>query len=154
MSTRAKLNLILLCLFCTLWEADAQTIVEPLGREVALAGEIKEVRGYGPPGYGEDKKKDKPIIYWVVELPNPIDVLCTPEKPEWSSTDCKATKRLRLIFPILPEGNDLELKVKAMKGRQAIVSGVLHRQDTVGEMTPIYMDVTDVQAGGSAKHSE
>ena len=32
-----------------------------------------------------------------------------------------------------------------MRDRRAIVNGVLHRRDTVGEMTPIYMNVTDVQ---------
>ena len=80
--------------------SNAQAIIEPQNREVALAGEVKEVHGYGPPGYGENKKTDAHITYWVIELPNPINVLCTPEKPEWAADDCKAAQRLRLVFPI------------------------------------------------------
>jgi hypothetical protein len=142
---KRKLCLLVALLLCTLWRAWGQAIVEPLDREVALAGEIRQVNGYGPPGYGEDKKRDAKITYWVLVLPTPINVLCKPERPEWASEDCGATGRLKLFFPTTPANNGLDLKAKKMKGRQAIVSGILHRQDTAGEMTPIYMNVTDIQ---------
>lgn len=145
MPSRTKLTLLFACLCCVIWRASGQAIVEPLNREVALAGEIKKVHGYGPPGYGEDKKTDARITYWVLDIPNAINVLCTPEKTEWASVDCKATKRLRLFFPTLPADNGLELKAKAMKEQKAVVTGILHRQDTLGQMTPIYMSVTKLQ---------
>ena len=146
MPTQARrIKVALVSLFCVVWKAGGQTVVEPVNREVALAGVIREVHGYGPPGYGENKKKDSSITCWVLELPTPVNVLCTPEKPEWASVDCKATKRLRLFFPTFPLDNGLELKAKTMKGHKAIISGVLHRQDTLGEITPLYIDVTELQ---------
>ncbi len=49
------------------------------------------------------------------------------------------------IFPTLPANNGLELKAKAMKGRRVLVTGILHRADTVGEITPIYMNVAELK---------
>jgi hypothetical protein len=43
------------------WRIGSQTILEPLNRQVALAGELRKVHGYGPPGYGENKRVDSPI---------------------------------------------------------------------------------------------
>jgi hypothetical protein len=40
--------------------------------------------------------------------------------------------------------DQLLTEAKAMKGRRAVVTGVLHRADTAGEITPIYMDVTKI----------
>ena len=128
-----------------IFQASGQTVLEPLNREVALAGELREVHGYGPPGYGENKKVDTPITYWVLELPNLVNTVCTPEKPAWEAEDCKATKRLKLFFPTLPANNGLEHKAKAMRGQRVLATGVLHRSDTVGEITPIYMNVTELQ---------
>ena len=122
----AQLRLLIL-LLCVISGAGGQAIVTPLDKEVALAGEIRRVHGYGPPGYGEDKKQDARITYWSLELVNPINVPCTPEKPEWVSDDCRATQELRLFFPSLPANNGLELKAKAMLGHKVIVTGILRR---------------------------
>lgn len=146
MFTRTRINLLLVVFFFGLWGANAQqTIVEPLDTAVALAGKIREIHGYGPPGYGENKKTDTRITYWILDLPTIVNSLCTPERPEWQSVDCKATKQLRLFFPTSPTNNGLELKAKALMGHRVIVTGILHRQDTLGEITPIYMDVTEVK---------
>src|ERR1022692_1629726 len=97
--SKAKL-MFLAFMICASLIVDAQTINIPADTELALAGEIRRVHGYGPPGYGEDKKRDARITYWVLELTKPVDVLpCTPERPEWASADCNSTKRLRLFFP-------------------------------------------------------
>jgi hypothetical protein len=145
MGRSCNLALVLAIMLCVMLRAVGQTILEPLNQEVALAGEIREVHGYGPPGYGENKKVDIPITYWVLELPHPVNTVCTPEKPQWKSEDCKATKQLKLFFPTLPANNGLERKAKAMKGHRVIATGVLHRSDTVGEVTPIYMNVAELQ---------
>lgn len=151
MSIKTRLNILIAIVLCLTLRLHAQTIVEPLDTEVALAGEIVEVHGYGPPGYGENKKVDTPIVYWVLELPTLVNSLCTPERPEWQSVDCQATKRLRLFFPSLPADNGLEGKARALKGRKAILTGILHRKDTLGEITPIYMNVTEVKAVQSSQ---
>ena len=145
MSRSRKSALVFAAMLCSMLRAGGQTILEPQNQEVALAGELREVHGYGPPGYGENKKVDTPITYWVLELPNPVNVVCTPEKPQWEADDCKATKRLKLFFPTLPANNGLELKAKAMRGQRVLATGILHRSDTVGEITPIYMNVTELQ---------
>jgi hypothetical protein len=137
--------LVLTVILCAMLRAGGQTILEPLNQEVALAGELREIHGYGPPGYGENKRVDAPIVYWILELPNSVNVVCTPEKPQWEAVDCKATKQLKLFFPTSPANNGLELKAKAMKGHRVIATGVLHRSDTVGEITPIYMSVVELQ---------
>ena len=140
-----KTTLVLTCMLGSLFRAGGQTVLEPENKQVALAGELREVHGYGPPGYGEPKKVDAPITYWVLDLPNPVNTICTPERPEWAAEDCKATKLLKLSFQTLPSNNGLESKAEAMKGRRVLVTGILHRADTMGEMTPIYMDVADLQ---------
>ena len=118
-----------------------QAALEPEGKPVALTGKVSLVHGYGPPGWGEDPKHDARIVYWVIDLPTAINTPCEPEHPEWAAIDCQSTKRLRLII----EGHDqLLAEAKATQGRRAIVTGVLHRQETAGEMTPIYMDVTNI----------
>lgn len=145
MTASCKSALVLAFMLCAMVRANGQTIVEPLNREVALAGELRKVHGYGPPGYGENKKVDTPITYWVLELPNPVNVVCTPEKPQWEADDWKATKRLKLFFPSSPVNNEVERKAMVMKGHRVIATGILHRADTVGEITPLYMNVTELQ---------
>ncbi len=145
MTASCKSYLVLAFLLSSILVAGGQTVRAPVNRKIALAGEIREVHGYGPPGYGENKKTDVPITYWVLELPNPINVSCAPEKPQWSSDDCRATMRLRLFFPTSPADNELERQAKAMKGHRVFATGILHRSDAVGEITPIYMDVTELQ---------
>jgi len=120
-----------------------QTIAKPENQELTLTGVIREVHGYGPPGYGEDKKRDSHITYWALELPRPINLPCTPEKPEWAPTECVSERQPHLFFAESPTGGDLELKAKSLKDSRALVTGVLHRADTAGEITAIYMDVTE-----------
>lgn len=145
MGRRPNWTLMFAVIVCAALRAGGQIILEPQNKEVALAGRLREVHEYGPPGYGENKKVDTPITYWLLQLPNSVNTVCTPEKPQWEADDCKATKRLKLFFPTLPANNGLERKATAMRGRQVLATGVLHRSDTVGEITPIYMNVTELQ---------
>jgi hypothetical protein len=121
-----------------------QVILEPTDHEVALAGTLELVHGFGPPGYGEDKKNDRKIVYWVVKLQTPVNTPCTPERPEWADTDCASTNRLRLFLPLPPQGKNLEAEAQRLRGHKVIATGILHRRETMGEITPIYMNVTDL----------
>jgi len=134
-----------LCLCQIAWSHEGST-QGSRDQEVRLSGQLKEVNGFGPPGFGEDKKVDAPIKYWILDLPKYINIPCTPEKPEWVEDDCKSAKQLKLFFPLSPSGNGLELKAKALRGRHIVAMGVLHRADTAGQITPIYMDVTEIKA--------
>jgi hypothetical protein len=124
----------------------AQTKTVPEDREIGLVGILREVQGFGPPGYGEDKKSDSKIRYWALELPTPITTPCTPERPEWKSSDCASTKRLRIFFKESSNQSDLERKARAAGTQKMFVRGTLHRSDTAGEITPIYMDVTKIES--------
>jgi hypothetical protein len=138
----AALNLFL---SCAVLQAIGQTIVKPENQELTLTGVIREVHGYGPPGYGEDKKRDSRITYWALDLRAAVSVPCTPEKPKWASEDCAPVKRLHLFFPTSPTDNGLERKAQAAMGKKMAVTGMLHKADTAGEITLIYMDVSGLQ---------
>ena len=110
--------------------------MEHADRPIALNGRIREIHGYGPPGYGEEPKTDAKVTYLIIELPKPINISCTSERPEWASIDCAAAKRLKLFFPS-SSGDELELAAKKMIGRRVVLTGSLKRAETAGEMTPI-----------------
>jgi hypothetical protein len=122
--------------------SNPHVVLWPEDKQVSLTGRILLIHGYGPPGWGEDPKHDAHITYWVIDLPAAINTPCKPERPEWEARDCQSTKQLRLIV-----GSDAHLlaEAKAARDRMATASGILHRQDTAGEITPIYMDVTDIK---------
>jgi hypothetical protein len=122
--------------------AKEHVVLEPEGKQITLTGRISLVHGYGPPGWGEDRKHDAHITYWVIDLPNAINTPCTPERPEWKAIDCQSTKRLRLIV----EDDDHHLaEARASQGQTAAVDGILHRADTAGEITPIYVEVKEIK---------
>lgn len=145
MSINRKFPFALVFMLSSTAQAGDRTVLEPLNQQVALAGTLYEVHGYGPPGYGENKKVDTPITYWVLALPNPVNTVCTPERPEWIADDCKETNQLKLFFPDPPAGVKLEIKAKSMRNRKVVATGILHRADTAGEITPIYMDIVQLR---------
>jgi hypothetical protein len=114
----------------------------PKDTSVTLTGRVNLLHGYGPPGWGEDPKHDAHIVYWAIDLPATINTPCKPARPEWTARDCQSTKRLRLI---VESDEHLLAEAKAVRGQRAAVTGVLHRQDTAGEMTPIFMDPTEIR---------
>jgi hypothetical protein len=145
-----KATIIILIALSAFNVAHAQVVLEPANQPVPLSGIIREIHGFGPPGYGEDKKTDAHVTYLAIDLPKPINITCSPERPEWASKDCGAAKRLKLFFPASSGGDPEKLERTAEKlvGRRVSVTGVLHRADTVGEMTPIYIDVTAIESAG------
>lgn len=90
------------------------------------------------------RKTDVPLTYLAIELPKPINIACIPERPEWKSTDCAPTKRLKLLFSSSNE--QLELRAKGMRGKHVVITGKLERQTIAGQMTPIIFSVTAIDA--------
>ena len=45
---------------------------------------------------------------------------------------------------MIDTSDQLTVAAKTLLGRRAKVTGVLHRADTAGEMTPIYIDVSAI----------
>ena len=121
-------------------------IVEPTDRAVALAGTLRMVHGYGPPGYGEDPNKDVKVSYLALSLAFSVTTVCTPQLPELQDIQCGATGVLRLVFPTNKEAADLKKKAPALVGKRVLVTGVLHRQESMADYTRVYMNVVEVSA--------
>ncbi len=118
--------------------------MKPEDQQTTVTGTIKLVHDYGPPGYGEDPKHDAHVTYWAIVPPVPVNLTCTPDEQKFAETDCAPAKRINLYFPGLELKKLNELPAAKWNGRKVMVTGKLHRADTVGEMTPIYMDVTSI----------
>ncbi|MEG5548729.1 DUF4431 domain-containing protein [Enterobacter wuhouensis] len=57
------------------------------GDKVVLSGVIKEELFYGPPGWGEDKKHDEKLLYWILHLNSPLKCVidANTEQEGWNS---------------------------------------------------------------------
>jgi hypothetical protein len=142
--------MVLAC-FCVLssqGRAFAQQLIKPEGQETTIQGTIRLIHGYGPPGYGEDPKHDAHVSYWALEVFVPVNTPCTD-----SEFGCDPAKRLKLFFPNMALVGLSDLPAAKWKDHAVIIHGKLHHADTAGEMTPIYIDVTNIQGAdsGSAK---
>jgi hypothetical protein len=132
-------------LFVTTMSAFPQQVIKPEDQEISLQGTIRLIHDFGPPGYGEDPKHNAHVTYWALEVPIPVNTPCTPTKPEYAKDECGPAKRLKLFFNGLELTKLTDLPAAKWKNRQVIVRGKLHRADTAGEMTPIYIDVSQIQ---------
>ena len=137
------LAFLILAVFTT-QAVSQQQLLKPENKEITLTGTIKWIHGYGAPGYGEDPKHDERLTYLTLEVPVLVNVPCTPEKPEWAASDCAATKHFKLFFPDPLHETPVEQATKRLVGHQVVLRGKLHRADTAGEMTRIFMEVTGV----------
>jgi hypothetical protein len=124
--------------------ANPEALLKPEGQEISLQGTIRLIHGYGPPGYGEDPRHDTHVSYWALEVTLPVNTPCTPTKPEYAKEECEAAKRINLFFDGLALTKLTDLPAAKWKDRLVTVRGKLHRADTAGEMTPIYMDVSQI----------
>jgi hypothetical protein len=122
----------------------SQQLIKPEDQQVSLRGKIRLIHGFGPPGYGEDPKHDVHVSYWALEVPVPINTPCTPTSPENAKYECESAKSMKLFFDGFELKKLNELPAANWKDREVTVTGKLHRADTAGEMTPIYMDVTGI----------
>lgn len=123
-----------------------QQLIKPEDQQVSVKGTIRLVHDFGPPGYGEDPKHDTHVTYWALEVPVPINTPCTPSSPQNAKYECQSAKRMKLFFDGLALKKLSQLPAARWKDRQVVVFGKLHRADTAGEMTPIYIDVTSISA--------
>jgi hypothetical protein len=143
---------VLLCALATTCagKAHCQQLIKPEDQQVSVRGIIRLVHDFGPPGYGEDPKHDARVTYWALEAPIPINTPCTPSSPQDAKYECRPAKRMKLFFNGLELKKLNELPAAKWKDRQVVIAGKLHRADTVGEMTPIYIDVTSISASSEA----
>jgi hypothetical protein len=139
---------VLLCVLSTtcVGTSFCQQLIKAEDQQVSVQGRIRLVHDFGPPGYGEDPKHDAHVTYWALEVPVPINTPCTPTSPQNAKYECESAKRMKLFFDGLETQRLNELPAAKWKDRQVVVVGKLHRADTAGEMTPIYIDVTSISA--------
>lgn len=125
----------------------AQVTLHPEGQPITLNGTLRVVHAAGPPGYGlmpSTRSQDAKITYLALEVPSEVTLPCTPDRPELADIQCGSTKRLRLFFKAVPETIRMESKAKTMINRKVTVKGELHRRTQMIDMTPVYMDVADI----------
>lgn len=139
---RALIRSAIIC-FCYASVCVGQAIIEPADEPIELSGILRIVHAYGPPGYGANKKADLKINYWALELPVEINLTCTPERADLAAIQCGSTKRPRLFFPA---DRKAESKARRLVGKQVKVTGSLRRWTTNAEMTPVYVDVADIDS--------
>ena len=106
-----------------------QQLIKQEDQQTTLAGTIKLVHDYGPPGYGENPKHDAHVSYWALVPPTPVNFPCTPEKPKFADTDCAPAKRINLYFAGFELKRLNELPAAKWNGQQVIVEGKLHLAD-------------------------
>ncbi len=139
----SQLLFIVACALCVVSSSSAQRL-GPEGVETNIRGTIRLVHGFGPPGYGEDRKHDAHVSYWALELSYPLNLPCKAKRPADIQYECQSARRLNLFFEGGGSKRLNDLPAAKWKDRQVTVQGKLHRWDTVGEMTAIYMDVTQI----------
>src|ERR1019366_2259802 len=133
--TSRIIALAALCLFCLIGrETFAQQLLQPENQDIALQGTIRLIHGFGPPGFGEDPKRDSHVSYWALEVPIPVNTPCTPVKPEFAKYDCQPAKLLKLSFEGLSLTKLGDLPAAKWKDQRVSVRGKIHRADTAGEM--------------------
>jgi hypothetical protein len=119
----------------------AQKIQRPEDQPISLYGTIRLIHGFGPPGYGETRKRDAHVTYWAIETIRPLVAI-----PDQKDFDCTPSKRMKLFFPGLELQPLMQLPAARWKDRRVTISGKIHCADTAGEMTSIYMDVDNIGA--------
>jgi hypothetical protein len=122
----------------------ARTIMQPTDHTVSLNGILQIVHGFGPPGYGEDKKVDAKLSYWVLDLPFKVTLACTPSRADLADIECGSTSRIRLFFPVELSDSELESRARKLIGHKATITGVLRRRTAMYQITPVYMNVADI----------
>ena len=143
-----KILAFFLIAVCAFGLANAQEIMEPPDKPITVTGSLRQLKGYGPPGWGETRKIDGRFTYLVIQLAKPINIPCTSERPEWRSVECRSTKQLELFFSS-DSADELELKAKSLIGRKVSVTGTPQRQIAPAEMTAIYIEVTALQVASA-----
>ena len=141
------MNRVLLVWLISCGSLAVQATVYPEDQPITLTGTLRVVHAYGPPGYGlmpSTKNQDVKITYWALEVPSEVTLPCTPDRPELADIQCGSTKSLRLFFKSGPETRLMESKAKTMINRKVVVKGKLHRRAQMIDMTPVYMDVADI----------
>jgi hypothetical protein len=141
-----RISIAVLCLLYLGQDAFCQEVIKHENQEISLQGTIRLIHGYGPPGYGEDPKHDSRVSYWALEVPVPVNTPCTE-----SDFGCDPAKRLKLFFPNIALERLNDLPAAKWKDQVVVIVGKLHHADTAGEMTPIYIDVTNISAAPNQK---
>ena len=121
--------------------------LEPTDRPVALSGVLRIVRGFGPPGWGESKREDSQMSYWVIDVFKRVRVKCPQYLLEQRDPLCAGTKRLRLVVV----SDELRAVAGRLSGKRVVAHGFLRLQKSVEEMTPVYMEVIELTPGSRAK---
>lgn len=105
---------------------------------VTLEGIIERGRFYGPPGYGENPRKDRIEVVYFVKLAKPINVRGNPMSDINSETE-RDLKKVQLSKVL-----EIWQTLKGMVGRRVVIKGHLFHALTGHDHTRVVIDVSDI----------
>ncbi|PIF23923.1 DUF4431 domain-containing protein [Candidatus Pantoea floridensis] len=102
------------------------------GDKVVLSGVMKEELFYGPPNWGEDRKHDEKLLYWILHLNSPLKCVvdANNEQKGWGSN-------VQLII----NGEDYKTK-RNLLNHHVTVDGNVMLAVTGYHMTPVLLKDT------------
>ncbi|QCR36847.1 hypothetical protein C1N62_12480 [Nissabacter sp. SGAir0207] len=105
------------------------------GDKVVLSGVMKEELFYGPPNWGEDRKHDEKLLYWVLHLSSPLKCVidANTEQEGWNSN-------VQLII----SGDDYKIK-RNLLNHHVTVEGNVMLAVTGYHMTPVLLKNTSFE---------
>ena len=83
----------------------------------------------------------------MIDVPQPVRVQCPEYLVEQRDQLCNGTKRLRLVVL----SDNLRAVAGRLQGKAIVATGFLHLQKYAEDMTPVYMEVTDLKPSSRAK---
>jgi hypothetical protein len=104
---------------------------------VALKGTIITLSAFGPPNYGENPDRDEKVIYYALELDNPINVKGNLN----SELNTDTFKNISTIQILLSE-SDRDIKDKINK--KVIITGTLFQRITGHHFTKVLIDAQKI----------
>ncbi|WP_240116294.1 DUF4431 domain-containing protein [Erwinia endophytica] len=102
------------------------------GDNVVLSGLMKEELFYGPPNWGEDRKHDEKLLYWILHLNSPLKCVidANTEQEDWDSN-----------VQIIISGDDYKTK-RNLLNHQVTVNGNIMLAATGYHMTSVLLNDT------------
>jgi len=108
---------------------------------VQIEGKLLKVIKYGPPGYGENPKRDIKYEVPILLTSEPVRVKGNLSNPK-SQADLTNVSFIQLVFP-KSSGN-----YRRYLDKEIVVEGTLFRAETGGHYTDLLMNVQTIRAKG------
>lgn len=109
-------------------------------KNTVITGTVKMEEIHDPPGYNKGE-----IIYpYMLYLDVPINVLPIVQKTSVSKTDINLIPEYN-VTKIQLKFDSLKMNLKNYKNKKVMISGVLHRSNSLYFYTNVFISITSIQ---------